>query len=490
MKAVKISFALLCYLIGFATIIYYMDFFTGFVVPKGINSGNPSSFMQAVLVDIGLIILFALQHTIMARTGFKDWFESKLPASLTRSFYILLTSVVLGLLIWLWQPIPLVIYDARGSLGGNFLLGLYYLGWAIGLLSSFEIDHFELFGVKQVIHPERKGIQILKTPFFYLIVRHPIYVGWLLIHWMTPVLTLGHLLFAVCITVYIYIALIFEESDLIRQFGKQYLNYMQTTPRLNPLLLPFKGNAKAMRAIKIVATIGVIVLIGNSIKFLNWVSTEMAMMKSEDPLIWKDEITRLTAQNSLKRSDTSAVLFVGSSSFRFWDRIDEDLAPIRVINNGFGGAKITDVLHFKEELIYAFHPEKIVFFLGSNDICGDVHDKSPKALITLYEKLAKAVHAKFPECEIYILPVTPTLARWEVWPQLKQVNKMIKTRANKADRVTFINCQDAFLNENGEPIWQYYKWDGTHLNHEGYRIWSKALKQVLLNNDNLANRTE
>ena len=314
MKLLKISFAILCYLIGFASIIYYMDFFTGFLVPKSINSGNPRSLLEAVTIDLALIALFALQHTIMARTGFKKWFNSKFTASLSRSFYVLFSSISLGLIIFLWQPIPLVIYDLSGSIAGIILLCLYYIGWSIGLLSSFEIDHLELFGVKQAVNPNKKWKYKLKALFFYRVVRHPILLGWLLIHWMTPVLTVGHLIFAVSITIYIFIALKFEERDLVEQFGNKYLEYKKVTPKLNPLVYPFKQKPFILKAINSVVIIAFVVLLGYWIYFFNWVSEEMNKMKSNDPSIWKEDISYLAAHNQLQNTDHSAVLFVGSSS--------------------------------------------------------------------------------------------------------------------------------------------------------------------------------
>ncbi|MGD8426950.1 MAG: NnrU family protein [Balneolaceae bacterium] len=480
MRVLKIIFSLLCYVIGFGCIIYYFDFFTGYFVPKGINSGNPQSFLNAVFIDLGLLMLFGLQHSLMARTGFKEWSEKKLPSSLTRSYYILLSSIVLGIVIWLWQPIPLVIYDVKGTPTGDLLLGLYYLGWTVGLLSTFEIDHFELFGVKQALYPGSDESQDLKMPFFYRVVRHPIYLGWILIHWMTPMMTVGHLLFAAGITVYIYVAIIFEEHDLIKQFGDQYQEYKKTTPRLNPLLYPFKQSPMAMKLIKVAGLIAIVAVIGYGARFVMWVGNEIAMMKSDDPLIWQDEMTHLTEKNKPMRGDSSAVLFVGSSSFRFWDHIEEDLTPIKVINNGFGGAKVPDVFHYKEELIYAYHPQKLVFFLGSNDISGAENDKSPEELYDLYARLAMDVHQKFPDCQMYILAITPTLARWNVWPEVKKANETIRSHSERVNWVTYLDVDDSFLSDLGEPEWKYYKWDGTHLSREGYQIWSQVLKKKLM----------
>ncbi len=482
MKTGKVAFAVLCYLIGFAVIFYYFDFFTGFFVPKDINSGNPQSLGHAVLIDLGLIALFALQHSVMARPGFKQWMNRHLPVSLNRSVYILLTSIGLGLLIWLWQPVPLVIYDFEGTAVGNLLLGLYYLGWAVGLLSSFEIDHFELFGLRQAINPGHEGVQHLKKPFFYRIVRHPNYLGWILIHWMAPTLTLGHLLLAAGMTAYIYIGLVFEEKELILRFGRHYLDYKLETPRLNPLLYPFKKHRKAMFLIKGTAAFAAVGLIVQSVSFFSWIGDEMAMMKSDDPEIWQEEILRLKAQNLPKASDSTAVLFVGSSSFRFWDRMEEGLHPVKVINNGFGGAKITDVLHFREALIDAFRPDKLVLFIGTNDISGNENDKSPGELARLYGRLLHDVHARLPDCKIYLLPITPTLARWEIWPKAQKANQLLRKLAGDSPRVTYIECERWFLDDSGKPVWKYFKWDGTHLNRSGYQVWSALLKEHLLPN--------
>lgn len=290
MKALKISFALFCYLIGFASIIYYFDFFTGFFVPKTIHSGTPDSFLTAVFVNVALIILFGLQHTLMARMGFKHWFKKHFSESLSRSFYILMSSLALGILIYFWQPIPFEIYDVRGTATGNILLGFYFFGWVFGLLSTFEIDHFKLFGVKQALYPDALNENPeLKTPFFYRVVRHPIYTGWLLIHWMTPLLTFGHLLLALGITAYIYIALYYEERDLVNEFGEDYLAYKEKTPRLNPLLYPFIHSPKAMQIIKLSAITAGFFVLWYGVNLVSNISAEMAGTYSSESAVIEQE---------------------------------------------------------------------------------------------------------------------------------------------------------------------------------------------------------
>mgnify|MGYP000155922283 CR=1 FL=1 len=480
MKAIKVFFAFLCYAVGFGTIIYYFDFFTGFFVPKNINSGNPDSLLSAILIDVGLLVLFGIQHSVMARKSFKRWFESKVPAALTRSFYILMTSVVLGLFIWFWQPIPLVIYDLSGSTGGTLLLALYYLGWAVGLLSTFEIDHLELFGIKQVIQPNAQEGNQLKTPFFYKVVRHPIYVGWLLIHWMTPIFTVGHLLIAAGMTAYIYIALRYEERDLTDYFGQSYTQYKKTTPKLNPLLYPFKRNNAAIKSAKVIGLLAMVLLLAGCFYATKWIVNEMQMMKSDDPLIWKDEIARITQKNYPSSVDPASTLFIGSSSFRFWDSMENDLAPMKVINNGFGGAKISDVAHYKESLIYQYNSKNIVFFLGNNDICGNTNDKTPQELFDGYRELISEVHQKMPDTHCYILSITPTLSRWDVWMQIDEANDLLRHHFDKTQWATFIDLKNSFLTHEQSPKWTNYKWDGTRLSKEGYNIWANELKKTIL----------
>ncbi len=453
-------------------------------MPKAINTGNPSTLSAALFTDIGLIMLFAVQHTVMARKGFKRWIQNFIPESLTRSIYILLTTVGLGLLIWLWEPIPLTIYDYRGSTAGTVLLSLYYTGWAIGLLSSFELDHFKLFGLKQALYPEREDETELKAPFFYRVVRHPNYLGWILIHWMTPVLTIGHLLLAVGITIYIYVGIMYEERDLIEHFGEQFIRYKKRTPKLNPFFYPFKRNETAMTLIYGGMVAIVIAVAGYGYHFADWVRNEISMMKRDDPTIWREDIQHLDEKNHHLRNDSTAVLFVGSSSFRFWKEMEKELSPIRPINNGFGGAKLTDVLYFKHELIYRYKPRAVVFFLGSNDISGNSNDKTPEEAYGLYEELVLEVHKKMPDAHIYILPVTPTVARWDAWTEIKKLNQIIREHSGNGDWVTLIDVERDFLNEEGQVMWKYFKWDGTHLNRRGYEVWSRAIQKSLITNNN------
>lgn len=479
MKTLRVTFSVFCYLLGFGAIVYYMDFFTGFLVPKTINSGNPSSLYSALITDLGLILIFALQHSVMARNSFKNWFNTLFPKSIGRSIYILLTSICLGILIWFWQPIPLIIYDVSETWLGNILLFLYYFGWAIGILSSFEIDHLALFGVKQALKPAYQDPTELKKPFFYRIVRHPIYTGWLLIHWMTPVMTLGHLLLAIGMTIYIYVALVFEERDLIKHFGEKYIHYKNTTPKVNPLLYPVKRNPVFMKVVHGLAIVLATLLLVYAVKTVLWINDELSRTKSDDPSVWQEAVAQLSQTNLAEEMDSSSILFVGSSSFRFWDDIQSDLAPAKVINNGFGGAKITDVLEYQSQLIDAFQPQRLVLFLGSNELKGAANDKSPEEILNHYQKLLTNISDEHPLCEIYILPVTPTPANREKWPEIKQINHQLEKLAAHQPQLHFIACSQNFLTKNDTPDWHLFNWDGIHLNQLGYQVWAESLKNHL-----------
>lgn len=230
----------ICYILGLTTIGYYIGFLAGAGVPKDINSGPVSGFGFSLMINAALLLVFGIQHSGMARKGFKSWFRTYLPDSMVRSTYILLSSVTLGLVIWFWQPMPQVLIEFTKPWQQITLYSLYGLGWFVGIFSTFLIDHFDLFGLKQA-WMYWKGDAVFqyrfRTPLLYKLVRHPIYLGWFMIHWLTPVLTMGHLLFAFAITAYIYIAIYYEERDLIDQFGDKYQDYKKSTPKL----IPFGG---------------------------------------------------------------------------------------------------------------------------------------------------------------------------------------------------------------------------------------------------------
>lgn len=238
-RIVILCFAVVSYTIGLASIVYYAGFLAEIAVPKAINAGNPGSAGLALAVNVLLLVLFGLQHSVMARQGFKSWVKQWISSAAVRSLYILMSSVAVALICWLWRPMPYELYDLRSTIWGNTLTVLYFAGWAVGLFSTFLIDHFDLFGLKQAWYnwSGRTDFRYrFRTPLLYRIVRHPIYFGWLMIHWFTPHMTVGHLLFASLITVYIYVAIYYEERDLLNQFGKTYSQYQESTPKLIPLV--------------------------------------------------------------------------------------------------------------------------------------------------------------------------------------------------------------------------------------------------------------
>jgi len=241
MRFLMLSYAVLCYGAGFLAVLYAIGFTGNLLVPKAVDTGPYGSTGTAVLVDLGLIALFGLQHSVMARPAFKDWWTRFVPAPVERATYLLATSLALGLLFWLWRPIPGGLWEVTGTALAWPLWALFALGWALVVLSGFLIDHFHLFGMKQALapitgrEPPAPGFQ---TPSLYRRVRHPIYFGLLLGFWATPAMTWSHLLLAAGVTVYILIGAVLEEHDLEAHFGDVYRDYQQRVPMLLPRLAP------------------------------------------------------------------------------------------------------------------------------------------------------------------------------------------------------------------------------------------------------------
>lgn len=236
-KFFSLLYALVAYLAFFGTILYAIGFVGNLVVPKTIDSTPQVSLNNAILVDVSLLLLFALQHSIMARPAFKRRWIKIIPGHLERSTFVLIASLCLMLLMWQWQPLGGIVWSTENETVKKLVLFTYLFGWLIVFGSTFLINHFDLFGLRQVwLYLQNKPYTQLqfRVPLFYRFVRHPLYLGFLIAFWSTQVMTVTHLLFAVATTGYILTAIRFEERDLLTIFGEKYRNYKKSVPMIIP----------------------------------------------------------------------------------------------------------------------------------------------------------------------------------------------------------------------------------------------------------------
>lgn len=237
-RAIYFIYGVICYVIFLGVFLYAIGFIGNIYVPKSIDVGGDSTVWEAFFIDSILLTLFALQHSIMARPGFKRWWTKIVPKSIERSTYVLATNIVMILLFWQWRPMTGIVWKTENNTLTIVLWALFVLGWTIVFLSTFMINHFDLFGLKQVYENLRntapQPLSFTKK-YFYGLVRHPLMLGFIIAFWATPVMTVGHLYFAIMTTVYILVAVKFlEEKDLSRQLGEPYQQYKKEVPMLIP----------------------------------------------------------------------------------------------------------------------------------------------------------------------------------------------------------------------------------------------------------------
>lgn len=241
-------YGVLSYSIFFGVFVYIFGFLGNFLVPKSIDSPGTVPFAEALLINAGLLAIFAVQHSVMARKGFKEMITKIIPAAAERSTYVLFSSLAVILLYWQWQPMGVTIWNFQDPTVSIVLNGLMIFGGLMVLVTTFLINHFDLFGLRQVWmywrKQEYKPLGFV-TPGPYKLMRHPLYFGWLLMFWSTPSMTIAHLVFAIATTAYIFVAILLEEKDLLREHGKKYENYKKSVPMIFPIGKKTKSPAAA-----------------------------------------------------------------------------------------------------------------------------------------------------------------------------------------------------------------------------------------------------
>jgi protein-S-isoprenylcysteine O-methyltransferase Ste14 len=241
MRVIFLIFAILSYVVFFATFLILIAFVAALpILPRTVDTGGAAvAPVIAAVIDLALVLLFAFQHSVMARPAFKAAWTRIVPPPVERSVYVLAASAALLVLMAFWRPIPAVIWSVENGLGAGILWALFVAGWLIVLLSTFLISHFELFGLTQAwrnLRGRMAAPAVLRQPLFYRLVRHPLYSGFFLAFWATPLMTAGHLLLAVALSVFMLVAIRLEERDLVDVFGEDYLRYRTTAGMLVPKL--------------------------------------------------------------------------------------------------------------------------------------------------------------------------------------------------------------------------------------------------------------
>ena len=259
------AYGVVCYAIFFGTFLYAVGFIGGFGVPTTLDGPATGPLAAGIAIDAALLGLFAVQHSIMARPWFKEKWTRIVPPALERSTYTLLSSLALILLFWQWRPLGGVVWSVQDPTGRLVLRSLFAFGFLLVLVATFLINHFDLFGLRQVwLYLRGKPYTRLQfgTPGPYRLVRHPLYVGWFFAFWMTPTMTYAHLLFAIATAAYILLAIQFEERDLVREFGSTYEEYRRSVP----MLIPF---SRARQKVRRLGTAAFVIFL---IKGLVWVA--------------------------------------------------------------------------------------------------------------------------------------------------------------------------------------------------------------------------
>lgn len=237
-KVLILLYGIICYIVFLGSFLYAIAFIGDFAVPKTINSGVQGPVALSLIIDAVLLCVFAVQHSVMARQGFKKWWNNFIPKPIERSTFVLASSLALILIFWQWRPVEAVIWEVKNSVFQAVIYGMYAVGWLIVLLGTFLINHFNLFGLQQVYRymKDQKPLPPeFKKPFFYKVVRHPLMFGFIVAFWATPLMTMGHLLFSLATTGYILIAIQLEERDLVRFHGEDYRKYQREVSQIIPM---------------------------------------------------------------------------------------------------------------------------------------------------------------------------------------------------------------------------------------------------------------